>query len=82
MAYSNMEEAQKIHSGMFKKYWNGNNKIFERWHVEESPIGRDEEGKIKSLWRIKWLLDRGYKVKAGYCPSSIRGARNYYILWK
>lgn len=78
----NMQEAQEIINGMFKKYWHGDNPIFDRWNVEECPTGRDEEGKIKSHWRVKWLLDRGYKVKAGYTPSGIRGARNYYILWK
>jgi len=78
----NLDKAIELVEKGRRRYWNGNNPILDRWHVEDLKHGRDEEGKIRSYWQVKWHLDQGHKVKVGYVPTSIRGVRHDLLLWR
>ena len=77
-----MSEAQNIHQGMFKKYWNGDNPIWDRWNIINCPPGRNKNDEIAGVVKIQELLDSGKKVKAGYATTGTRGFHTYYILWR
>lgn len=71
------KEVEKINTRMYRRRINQNGN-YKQWkmlsHWDYKPMQPRE--------KIKELLNKGYKVTAGYMATAIRGAHSYYIMYK
>lgn len=70
----------KITDKAFSKYYAPSNKIWITWRYERFPFGGGVMPQVR--YRIRELLENGFKVKCGYACTSIKGAHDHYIFYK
>jgi hypothetical protein len=73
------DQVEVIARRMFRNRFDQWKQTHRGWHQAEMNVGGK---RLNCRDVIRKLLEKGYKVTAGYYPTACRGFHTYMVLWK